>query len=91
MPMPIRGSMPPMYGPEPVYYEDPQYEYVSMPVAPAPMMREVQYVEMPPPPPQPVYLPPPPPPPQPVYLQPVQKPLKPVAPTPQGNSCRCVF
>lgn len=86
MPMPMRGSMPPMYGSEPVYYEDPQYEYV---MAPAPVVPQVQYVEMS----QPVYIPPPPPP-QPVYIQPPQvykpplPPPPPVAPRPQGNSCR---
>jgi hypothetical protein len=86
MPMPMRGSMPPMYGPEPVYYEDPQYEYV---MAPAPVVPQVQYVEMS----QPVYIPPPPPPPpQPVYIPPpppvYKQPPPPVAPRPQGNSCR---
>ena len=58
-------------------------------MAPAPVVPQVQYVEMS----QPVYIPPPPPPPpQPVYIPPpppvYKQPPPPVAPRPQGNSCR---
>ena len=81
MPMPMTGSMPPMYGPEQVYYEDPQYM-----MAPVPQV-QYEYVDMP----QPVYMPPPPqmvymPPPPPVNKPPPPKPVAP--PRPQGNSCR---
>jgi hypothetical protein len=70
-----------MYGPEQVYYEDPQYM-----MAPVPQV-QYEYVDMP----QPVYMPPPPqmvymPPPPPVNKPPPPKPVAP--PRPQGNSCR---